>query len=223
MSTENHVKRFVSEVDPVYSMNAFAKKFVEQLEQDKSLATKMEALQKKLSEDNVVISQLHSFMFEKIKSLRSVPEIPTAPEWLRPVLPMLFAKAKSVFANGSAKKLFDMSHNNMLDVVSKFYETLEPDFIGELLVATTMAANESKEFTAQLHRNAAEFYSMVTNVYDHKETFPSQNAVLRSAGTSGNNSGSCTACRYDGAGHRICEPISCWVIVVIIIIIIVTK
>ena len=231
MTARTHAAGFLLPVHPASSIRRIGRSIIDAAQSDPEMAEMLNSVQDRLGNGRVIIEQEHSAIFERVKEPRAVPRIPTAPEWLAPLIAVGYLRAKnSVGAPGARKILEDPKKSlaKVLDLAGK----LEPTFLGELLVETTLAARDDPEFAQALHDGATEYRALVDDLYGHLAEADRQEssggegaptAIARMASQSGGGGGSCTACRTDPSGQRQCEPISCWVIVVIIVIIVVTK
>ncbi len=215
MNARQHASNFLLSIYPHYSIRKIGKAVFEAAETDEEFSKMLDEIQRKLGDGRSLITDEHFQVFERIKSRTSIPDIPTAPEWLRPVIAAAYLKAKESLAF----KKTDMLTSDLkssLSKVLKLTENIEPDFIGELLLETTLAARDDAEFAKLLNVGAKEFRSLVDELYG-ENPFNDESVQLTAALPSSSR-GSCRACR----GNR-CEPIQCWVVVVIVIIIIVAK
>ncbi len=156
-------------------------------------------------------------MFERIKSSQTILDIPTAPEWLRPLLAVAYLRAKLSVKSGKTAKILS-NPNASIDKVIKLTDNLEHNFLGELLVQTVIRAKEDSKFAKKLNDAASEFKQLVEKLYTHEAKNPGVTAKAAN-----NNGGVCTACRTDPSGITDCQPISCRIIVIIVIIIVVGK
>jgi hypothetical protein len=216
-TARDHARDFLMSIDPRGSIQEIGKLLLEAARKDKSIADKFNTIQKKMGEGKPIIGLEHSVMFERIKSRQSILDIPTAPEWLRPLLVVGYLRAKQSVKNSKTAKLLN-DPKASLDKVIKLADNLEPEFLGELLVKTAIRAREDSKFAKTLRDGAAEFRNLVGDLYTDEAKNPGVTAKANNGG-----SGTCTACRVDPDGTTTCGPIPCWVIVVIIIIIIVGK
>ena len=155
-------------------------------------------------------------MYERIKSSKTILDIPTAPEWLRPLLAVAYLRAKLSVKTGKAARILS-NPKAILDKVIKLADNLEHPFLGELLIQTELRAREDSKFANNLKNGASEFMQLVGDLYAHEAKNPGITAKAAN-----NGDGVCTACRTDPFGTT-CSPIPCWIIVVIIIIIVVGK
>lgn len=219
MNARDRALEFLLPIDPRHSIRSIGKRLLDAAETDESIAAKLDAIQQKLGDGKSLIDDEHSALYERLKCSRAIPDIPTAPEWLRPLIAVAYLRAKAALSSGHRTNLYGRLHEG-LDKVSKLVETLEPSFIGELLVETVLAAREDREFAQTLRDGAAEFRALVDELYGPSGDTPSTVATARAGAGAGR--GSCTCCRTVN-GQKRCEPCSCWIIVIIIIIIIVTK
>ena len=202
-------------IDPRYSIRKIGKAVFEAADADKEFSRMLDEIQSKLGDGRDLITEEQFQCFEKIKCRQSIPDIPTAPEWLRPVIAASYLKAKgSLASKNTANLIGDLKFN--LSKVIELIDKLEPDFIGELLLETTLAARDDSEFAKMLNAGATEFRALVNELYNDPNYC--SNSVAFAASTPTNPRGSCQACK----GGR-CEPISCWIIVIIVIIVIVAK
>lgn len=207
-----HVTDFLQSIDQSYSLHSFGKKVIDAARNDETIAEKLDLIQQKMGDGRDVITEEHFTQFERLKHSVKIPKIPSAPEWLRPMLAAGYLRAKNAMANPELNtKIHHGDLGKMLDAVAQKVDDLEPDFIGEFLLQTTIAAR-NKAFSKSLNRAGKEFYAMVQDLYEKPLDLPTARINLQNSG------GGCQACR----GGQ-CTPISCWVIVIIIVIVIVTK
>lgn len=222
MKTRQHVESFLAPISPAYSIRKFAKSVISAAENDNEIASLLDAIQVKLNDSDAIISEKHSDIFDRIRTPAAIPYIPTAPDWIRPAIAAAYLRARSNVERRTAPVLGADLKAGLRKVLS-LVDNVEPDFIGELLVETTLAAREDSEFSAKLKSGAAEFRALVDETYSSIDPSSTKSTALAAAAPStGGSSGSCRICRRSG-GTQQCAPTSCWVIVVIIIIIIVTK
>ena len=215
MNAKQHASKFLLSVDPRYSIRKIGRAVFEAANTDEEFSKMLDEIQRKLGDGRSLITEEQYQCFERIKCRKSIPNIPTAPEWLRPVIAASYLKAKASLASKKTDGLIN-DLKSSLSKVLELTDKLEADFIGELLLETTLAARDDTEFAKTLNVGAAEFRSLVNELYG--ENPPNDKSVQFAAAPASSSRGSCRACR----GGR-CEPISCWVIVIIVIIIIVTK
>ena len=215
MNARQHAANFLLSIDPRYSIRKIGKAIFEAADTDEEFSKMLDQIQHKMGDGRSLITEEQFQCFERIKCRKSIPNIPTAPEWLRPVIAACYLKAKSSLASKKTDGL-KSDLKPALYKVLEWSDKLEPDFIGELLIETTLAARDDAEFAKALNIGAAEFRSLVSELYGDN---PPDDKSVKFAAAPSSSRGSCSACR---GSH--CEPISCWVVVVIvIIIIIVTK
>ncbi len=215
MNAKQHAESFLLSIDPRYSIRKIGKAVFEAADTDEEFSKMLDEIQHKMGDGRSLITEEQFQCFERLKCRKSIPNIPTAPEWLRPVIAASYLKAKSSLASQKTDRLIS-DLKPALSKVLELVDNLEQDFIGELLLETTLAARDDAEFAKALNIGAAEFRSLVSELYG--ENPPDDKSVQFAAAPQSSSRGSCRACR----GGR-CEPISCWVIVIIIIIIIVAK
>jgi hypothetical protein len=216
-TARDHARDFLMPIDPRGSIHEIGRLLLEAARKDKSIAEKFNIIQKKMGDGKPIIGLEHSVMYERIKSRQSILDIPTAPEWLRPLLAVGYLSAKQSVKSGKAAKILN-DPKASLDKVIKLADNLETDFLGELLVKTAIRAREDSKFAKTLHDGAAEFRRLVGDLYTHEAKNPGITAKATN-----NNGGTCTACTTGPSGATTCGPIPCWVIIVIIIVIIVGK
>ena len=216
MPAREHAFGFLLPIDPRASIRRIGKRLLEAAKTDESIVRKFAAVQQKLGDGRPLIDGEHSAIYERIKCSSVIPHIPTAPEWLRPVIAVAYLRAKAALSTGNVTNFFG-SMEESFDKVFKLLDTLEPSFVGELLIETVLSAKEDREFARTLHEGASEFRALVDELYGSDKDMPGDTLARRAA-----SDGSCTCCRtVDGVTY--CEPCSCWIIVIIIVIIIVTK
>lgn len=109
MSTEQtaqiHARSFLLPIEPRISLHAIGKTLLEAARNDPNIAKKFETIKQKLGDGKPLIGKEHSALFESMKSRQVVPNIPTAPEWLRPLIAVGYLRAKEAVASGKAGKL----------------------------------------------------------------------------------------------------------------------
>ncbi len=222
MDAREHAEYFLAPISPASSIRKFAKEVIRCAETDSEVASLLDALQNTLNSGESIIQDSHSEMFERLKCSAALPDIPTAPEWIRPAIAAAYLRAR--WAVGTSSRPFSADIKSGLKKALKLAQSVEPDFIGELLVETTLSAREDPQFSKQLHDGAAEFRQLVQETYGSIDPDTTQSTALAAAANpgGGGSGGSCRICRRTG-GTQQCAPTSCWVIVVIIVIIIVTK
>lgn len=218
MTAREHAFDFSLPIDPRAAIRKIGKRILEAAENDKNIARKLDAIQNKLGDGRPLVGDEHSAVYERIKCTRAIPDIPTAPEWLRPLIAVAYLRAKAAISNGNVTNLFG-NLDTTLDKILKLVDTLEPSFIGELLAETVLTARDDRKFARTLNKGASEFRALVDHLYEPDTDEPD---TVAKAAAAGGGRGSCTCCRTVG-GTTQCEACSCWIIVVIIIIIIVTK
>lgn len=216
MTARDHAVSFLVSTDARFSIRRIGKAIFEAAESDKEIATMLDAIQQKLGDGRPIIGEKHSDIYDRIKVPSAIPDIPTAPEWLRPLVATGYLKAKTAITPSKASQIIN-NPKESLAKVQKLADQLEPEFFGELLVETVMAAREDPGFARVLREAGNEFRSLVEYLYS-LSTVGAPNASV----AGGSSGGSCRACRTSGGTTR-CEPMSCWVIVVVIVVIIVTK
>ena len=217
-----HAFEFLLPADPRASIQMIGERLLVAADNDPSIAAKFRAIRDMIS-GTVLVKENHYAMYQRLRSAYKL-DVPTAPEWLRPLLVVAYLRAKSVVASGRLRNLIP-NLPSTLDEVAQLAETLEPDFLGELLVETSLAAWRDARFARKLEEGAEEFRSLVDYVYGSRDADrPDDNApkdrprAMARAATGVSGAGDCTCCANGN-----CEPCSCWIIVIIIIIIIVTK
>ena len=218
VTAKEHAFDFSLSVDPRAAIRRVGKRVLEAAQTEASIAGKLDAIQQKLGDGKPIVGNEHSAIFERIKCSNAIPNIPTAPEWLRPLITVAYLRAKAAISTGNVTNLFpnlDHTLNNVLKLV----ERLEPSFLGELLIETALTARDDRQFAQTLHEGAAEFRALVKELYDLDDEPTSK--LVNAAASSGSR-GSCTCCRTAN-GQRQGEQCSCWIIVIVIVIIIVTK
>lgn len=194
---------FLLPIAPRPSVQRIAKRLLEAASNDERIASQFDAIQKKLGDGIPIIGDEHSEILECIKSPGLIPNIPTAPEWLRPLLAVAYLRAKIDISSGKATHIFRDLELTLSKIV-KSLDSVEQSFIGELLIDTVLAARDDSQFTQFLEEGATEFRALVDELYGSKDG----SHMLARAGSNLGGDGSCEACRTIG-GLRRCEPISC--------------
>jgi len=222
MNTYEHVQDFLSPIDPRMSIRKFGKFLIDKAKKDPAIAKKFHEILEKIGNEKPLIGQMHSTLYERIKTSAVALDLPTAPEWLQPIIVAAYLKAKAILQNGHINSSLYNDVSKKLDKVSHLIDKIvEPDFLGELLVETTLNAREDAIFAKSLKAGADEFLSLVKHLYELPDN--PQEYTTVSMMRNNNNEGGCTACRTDPGGATVCTPISCWVIVIIIIVVIIAK
>lgn len=219
MNARDHAREFLLPIDPRHSIRSIGKAVLDAAETDERIAKKLDAIQTKLGDGKPVIGDEHSALYERIKCARAIPNIPTAPEWLRPLLAVGYLRAKAGLAARPRTNIYERLDEG-LDKILKLIDDIEDSFIGELLVETVQAARDDNGFARTLQAGATEFSALVDELYGEPDD-PAGGPVA-SARRAGGGRGSCTCCRTVN-GQTTCESCSCWIIVVIIVIIIIVK
>jgi len=220
MNASQHASSFLFSVDPRLTIQKVGRAVFEAAENDPEFATMLDTIQRKLGDGRPLINEEQGAVFDKIKTIRAVPDIPTAPDWLRPVIAAAYLKAKASLSNKKTEFLAEDLKKTLSKVI-QLVDDLEPEFIGELMIETTLSARDDKQFAKSLADGAAEFRALVSDLYGEPEgdRHDKHAPIAAARASSGAKSrGSCTVCR----GNH-CEPISCWAIVVVVIIIIVAN
>jgi len=212
-----HAQGFLLPIEPRISLHTIGKTLLELARKDPNVAKKFETIKQKLGEGKPLIGKEHSAFFESAKSRQVVPNIPTAPEWLRPLIAVGYLRAKDAVASGKVGKLLTNPEESF-DKVIKLLDKLEENFLGELLVETVRLVKEDREFAKKINDGATEFRALVNNLYGIK----SPRDAAKATPLLQNNEG-CSACRTDPSGATVCSPIPCWVVVVVIVVVVVAK
>ena len=222
-----HAFDFMLPADPAAAIRRVGERFIRAAETDEGVAAKFQTIRDRISGTELIRGPQMDLYERLAPSAGLRLEFPTAPAWLRPALVVAYLRAKSIIASGRFR---DVASNpgRALDRALAAIDSLEPDFVGELTVEATLAAQRDPAFARRLAAAGDEFRGLVDALYgppdpddrDGEDT-RGQRTMARMAGASGSG-GACTCCTTVN-GNRTCEPCSCWIIVVIIIIIIVAK
>jgi hypothetical protein len=227
MDAREHSTNFLLQTDPAMAIRKLGKGFIDKANSDDEILNRFKAIQERLN-NTVLVTDPHFAMYERLSSAQTIYDLPTAPEWLRPLILVGYLNAKSMIASGRfARRSPDL--RTALDRVLKMVDELEPDFLGELLVETVLTAREDRGFARTLRATESEFQALIDELYEPVAIGAAERpddsgtvAMARRAPGGLGQSGDCTCCGSSGGTTR-CEPCSCWIIVVIIIIIIVAK
>jgi hypothetical protein len=212
-----HALGFLLPVEPRVSILTIGKSLLEMARKDPNVAKKFNTIKQKMGDGKPLISKEQSIAFESMKSRQVVPNIPTAPEWVRPLLGVGYLRAKDAVASGKASRVLTNPEES-LDKVIRMIDNLEQPFLGELLLETVRLAKQDREFAKKLSNGAAEFRALVDDLYGIKDFPDKSEASARLIQTEG-----CSVCRTDPSGAKVCSPISCWIVVIVIIVIVVSK
>ena len=214
----DHALGFLMPIEPRVSVSAIGRRLLDLAHKDPNIARKFNTIKQKMGDGKPLISKEHSIAFEGMKSRQVVPNIPTAPEWVRPLLAAGYLRAKDAVASGKANRLLTNPEESF-DKVIRMIDTLEQRFLGELLVETVRLAKQDREFAKRLSTGASEFRALVDGLYGIKDFPDKSEEAARIMSAEG-----CSVCRSDPtSGSTVCSPISCWIVVIVIVVIVVSK
>ena len=220
-SGKDHAFDFLLRTDSRAAIRTISRRFLEAAERDKETAARLTEFLECIN-NTILVGEEHYERYQRLVPPRL--DVRTAPDWMHPILVAAYLRAKAIIATGQFSGVHDFKGS--LEKAFKAFDTLEEDFLGELLIQTTKSAREDKLFARSLVEGAAEFNSLVEELYgidadDSADTIKdkAEAVALRATGGGG---GSCTCCTTV-AGRTQCEVCSCWIIVIIIIVIVVGK
>ena len=206
----NHVQKFLAPLTVDPTVHGLARILIKRAKEEPELAKLFMSVQQELGDGRDLLDERQSAILDRIRTSDEL-DLPSAPDWLRPAITAAYLRAKANLTPRVAATILE-DPAKALRRARTAARALEPEFMGELIIETTLAAQRDERLRADLHAATDELRPIVADLY---RDAPAK-AIARAANTGGN--GSCRACR----GGR-CEPISCWVIVIIIVIVIVTK
>ncbi len=221
MQARTHALDFLSPIDARQSIISFGEKLIAAALRDETIAKKFVKIQEKMGEGKPIVRDPHFALFERVKTDCGIPNIPTLPDWLSPIITVVYLRAKLSMKNNfkGISHFNEKQYSKLLDTVFDMVDKIESDFLGELLVETVLTANKDKKFAKKLNKGALEFNELVARLYGEK--FETPQRILKAA-SSGSNNATCSACGSSGTTTA-CTPIPCWVVIVIIVIVIVAK
>ena len=213
-AANTHARRVLAPLAVEPTFDEVARYLMRRAREDQRLAAKFTAILKAAGEGKDLVDSKQSKLLDSVRVPQGL-DIPTAPDWLRPAITAGYMLAKQHLTPAVAARIL-ADPDGAFDAAEKAVKKLEPDFLGEFIVEAA-AAERSARVAERMRLAAAEFRPMVADLYDD---VPAAEIVKAMAAAPGGGTGAegCRACR-----GGVCEPISCWVIVIIIIVIVVTK
>lgn len=213
--SEEFVFNFLLPLDAQSGILRFGKRFILLKHKDQEVNTRVNKIISELNNfKEPIIDNYHLNMFRTISPHITLPEIPTSPDWMRPIIAAAYLKAKILVQTGKCVDPIK-NLNQILDKIYDLLRATDSSFFCELIGQTLNAARSDENFNNSLQLAGSEFNSLVKKLYIFEndiDIFSQEKECKKWL---------CKVTTTDEFGNQQTGIVSCWTVVLAVAILIV--